>query len=237
MEIIPAINCPDFECVKSKLAIISRELPFVSWLQFDVADGKFAPIITWNNPQEFLNFKSQNPNLKNINIELHLMVEKPEDFIEEWLKVGVRRVIVHLETLSVGVVSEKDLIKENSRLAKILEKCSEYDVELMLAVNPETPIEEIFPYLDSFLFVQILAVKPGFSGQEFNKEVVEKIKILRERIPDIVIEVDGGINQDTAEIVKEAGADIIVSASYIFNNKDSAYKAYCKLKEVIDKPL
>jgi len=231
MEIIPAINCSDFECVKKRLTIVSSQLSFISWLQFDIVDGKFAPITTWNNPQEFLNFKSQVPNLKNINIEIHLMVEEPEDFIEAWLKVGVKRVIVHLEVLN----TETNSVKNSNRLARILEKCSEYDTELMLALNLETPIEEVFPYLDSFLAIQLLAVKPGFTGQEFNKGVVEKIKILKERVPDIVIEIDGGINEDTAKIVKEAGADIIVSSSYIFNNPHPL-KAYQVLKDIVTSP-
>ena len=104
-------------------------------------------------------------------------------------------------------------------------------MEVMLALNPETSIEEILPYLDSFLFVQLLAVSPGPSGQDFNSLILEKIELLRERSLDIVIEVDGGMNLETAKAVKEAGTDIITSASYIFDsvNPAAAYELLLKV--------
>lgn len=219
MEVIPAINCSDSKCVSERLEKV-REFDS-EWVHIDIADGKFAPVTTWNNPEE-LNSQLTTYNLQ-LNIEVHLMVEKPEEFVDEWLKIGAKRIIVHLEAINTN------------RLAKILEKCAEYDAESMLAINPETLVEEIFPYLDSLLFVQFLAVKPGFSDQKFDKAVLEKIKVLRERVPDIVIEVDGGINPETARMVKEAGADILVSASYIFNNPEP-YKAYQDLVEIVRLP-
>jgi ribulose-phosphate 3-epimerase len=101
----------------------------------------------------------------------------------------------------------------------------------MLATNPDTPAEELIPYLDSVYQFQFLAVKPGFSGQEFDERIVEKVKFLRERSSDVVIEVDGGINVETAKLVRRAGADIVVSASYIFSNKDPL-RAYKNLLEI-----
>lgn len=219
MEVIPVINCSDSKCVLERLEKV-REFDS-DWVHIDIAGGKFAPVTTWNKPTE-LNSQLTTYNLQ-LNIEVHLMVEKPEEFVDEWLEIGAKRIIIHLEVINTN------------RLTKILEKCSEHDAELMLAINPETPVEELFPYLDSLLFVQFLAVKPGFSRQKFNNAVIEKIKVLRERVPDIVIEVDGGINPETAKLVKEAGADIVASASYIFNNPDPR-KAYQDLVEVMNLP-
>lgn len=235
MEIIPAINCPDSKCVREKLSFINSQLPDVNWVHIDIADGKFTSIQTWNKPEEFVRFleiefsnsnfetniKRQNP----LNIEVHLMVNNPEQYADQWLRAGAKRIIAHLETLR----------NKDNELSKILEKCSAYDAEMMLALNPETPVEEIFPYLDSLLFAHFLAVKPGPSGQQFDGRVLEKIKVLRERLPDIQIEVDGGMNPETAKKVKEAGADIIVSASYIFNSKNPQ-KNYQDLFEAVNLP-
>jgi ribulose-phosphate 3-epimerase len=230
MEVIPAINCANLECVKSKLSVIGYQLSSVSWVHIDIADGKFTPVKTWSNPTE-LNSQLITYNLQ-LNIEVHLMADNPEQYIEDWLKAGAKRIIVHLESIDVNIRMNANDTNIANRLAKILEKCSEYDAELMLALNPETPVEEIFPYLDSLLFVQFLAVKPGFSGQRFDKRVFEKIEVMRERAPGIEIEVDGGINPETAKLVKEAGAGIIASASYIFDS-ENPQKAYRDLVEVV----
>jgi len=210
MQVIPVINCSDFECVKKRFS----EIKFIgsSWAHIDIADGKFAPVKTWNEPEK-LNSE--------INLEVHLMVQEPLEHIENWFKAGTKRIIVHFEA-----ICESDKTFE-----ALLDKCSAYDAELMLALNPETVVEDLSPYLDSLLFVQILAVKPGFAGQEFQEEILEKIQFIRERSPDITIEVDGGINLETARLVKAAGADIVAAASYIFNNPNPR-RAYEELLRV-----
>jgi ribulose-phosphate 3-epimerase len=190
------------------------------WIHIDVSDGKFTPVETWNNPAE-LNSKFEIRNSK-LKMEVHLMVERPEKQITPWLEAGAKRIILHLE--AIKKISEGEL-------TKMIEKISEAGAEVMLATNPDTPAEELIPYLDSIYQFQFLAVKPGFSGQEFDERIVEKVRFLRERSSDVVIEVDGGINVETAKLVRRAGADIIVSASYIFSNKDPL-RAYKNLLEI-----
>lgn len=207
MQVIPAINCSGFECVKKRLAQI-EELGG-DWAHIDIADGRFAPTKTWNNPQEVSYFTSRFPHL---NIEVHLMVQNPETVVESWLRVGTKRIIVHLESFR----------DREEKLSSIFEMCAGRDAEAMLAINPETPVEGIFPYLDSLLFVQVLAVSPGPAGQKFNESVIQKIEVLRERAPNVLIEVDGGMNPETARLVRSAGADIIVSGSYIFDSEKPA---------------
>lgn len=211
MQIIPGINCSDSKCLREKIKKL-EDVPS-DWIHIDIADGKFAPIRTWNKPEELISLRQ--------NIEVHLMVEDPEKEVDKWIKVGAKRIIIHLEVLKKG--------NSDKILNYILEKCSENDMELGIALNPETSIDELIPYLDVFLFVQILSVKPGFSGQEFNEEVIEKIEFLRERAPDIDIEVDGGVNPEVAKLVINAGANILVSTSYILENKDSV-RAFNNLK-------
>ncbi|MBI5079455.1 ribulose-phosphate 3-epimerase [Candidatus Wolfebacteria bacterium] len=209
MKIIPAINCPDFDCVKEKL---EKAAEFSDWAQIDVADGKFTPHKTWNNLEDILNLKSafarsksQEGPILNLNLEIHLMTENPQDAIDDWFKAGAKRIIVHLE-----VVQDLELFKN-----KNLKPC-----EIGLAINPETPVEKLVPYLGDIKFIQALAVNPGLSGQKFQPSVLEKIKFLKKNYPDVIIEVDGGINLETAKLCKEAGADILVSGSYVWNSEN-----------------
>lgn len=203
MVVIPAINCPNFDCVKEK---IKKAEKFGSkWVHIDIADGKFTPAKTWNNPEE-LDFLGDE--LGNLNLEVHLMVEEPAAAVGDWLWQGVGRAIVHAETLSDG-------------WEIICDKIEREDRELGLAINPETPIHILTPYLKAVSLVQLLAVNPGWAGQKFNPVILEKLRELKSREPDLKIEVDGGINLEIAKLLKKAGADIIVSASYIWNSDDS----------------
>ena len=200
VKIIPAINCSDFDCVKKKL---KKAAEFAKWVQLDIADGIFTEHATWNNPAEL-------KDLIKINLEVHLMVNNPEKVMNEWIKAGVKRIIIHFEAIR-GLRS------------KIYDS---KDCEIGLAINPETPVEDIASYLNEFKFVQILAVPPGKSGQKLDERVLEKIKFLKQNYPDVIIEVDGGINLETAKLCKDAGADIIVVGSYIFDDSDpiAAYR-------------
>lgn len=170
-----------------------------------MSDGVFTASPTWNNLEEFSFLTSELPML---HFEVHLMAVNPEQAIEGWLKNGAERVIVHLEAMS------------NPHL--ILEKVKEADGEVMLAINPGTSADGLLPYLNSFSAFQILAVPPGPSNQKFDERALEKIKFLRERAPNAIIEVDGGINPETAKLAKEARANILVSTSYIMDSPDPA---------------
>jgi len=228
MFVIPAINEVKFSGVLKKIGIAET---FSPWVHLDIVDGKFAPNITWNNPEEFIKFLEVRPPEINVNIrrsnlpniEVHLMVENPEAVIKDWVKAGAKRIIVHLEALNMG---KSDLQKLRNIREVGLPK-----FEIGLAINPETPIEKIAPYLDRVKFVQMLAVKPGLAGQQFDKRILEKIKFLKKHHPDVMIEVDGGINLETAKLAKEAGADIIVSASYIWGSQNPQ-KAYQELASI-----
>lgn len=210
MQVIPAVNAPDLKEAKRQAAVIKKIIARGGWLHLDVGDGVFSSIKSWGDPVEFDEF-----NIKSFKAEIHLMVENPEDVCEAWLKAGAKRLIVHLEAL------------RNS--ARVADLCQKYEADLMLAINPETIVENLIPYFHNIIFFQILAVAPGRAGQRFDQSVLEKIIFLRERLPDAKIEVDGGINLKTAKKAKEAGADMVVSASYIFGsgNPKRAYEELC----------
>ena len=229
MLIAPTINCKNFKCVKKKIQQATKFLPSTNgWVQLDVADGKFTPNKTWNNSMELAKFLEIRPLKINVNagrsnlpnIEVHLMVNNPERVIDDWIKAGAKRVIAHLETINTK--------KSDFQKLRNIKEIGFPKIEIGLAINPETPVEELMPYLaansqrltaDSIKFVQILAVKPGLAGQKFQPKVLEKIKFLKKNFPKIIIEVDGGINLKTAKLCKNAGADILVAASYIWNNR------------------
>lgn len=211
MQIIPAINCPDFECVKEKL---QQAAAFSGWVQIDIADGKFTEHETWNNAQQLREFRIKNEELR-INIEVHLMVEKPTEAMMPWMAVA-NRIILHLEALSP---TDFLMNPEDKRF------------EIGLAINPATDVQKLVPHLGHIAFVQILAVTPGKAGQKFDEGVLEKLTFLKKNYPDVIIEVDGGINLETAKLCKGSGADILVSASYIFESGDPE-RAYRELASI-----
>ncbi len=201
MQVIPVINCPGFKCAKN---LTETAVQFRSgWVHIDVVDGNFAKNVTWGNPNELASIKAAYPN---INFEIHLMVEEPEEVIKAWFQGGAKRVIVHLET-----ISNPDFL---------LDVADEHGGEVMLAIAPSTPVDLLLPHTNSFRYFQILAVSPGPAGQKFKMEILEKIRFLRQMAPDAKIEVDGGITPETARLAKIAGADIVASASYIFGSKN-----------------
>ena len=132
------------------------------------------------------------------------MVKNPELVVPAWLEAGAQRIIVHVEAMNDAEI--------------ITDACRERGAEAMLAASPETPVEKLIEYKNEFAEFQILAVSPGKAGQQFNTAATEKIRTLRTKIPRAIIEVDGGINAETAELAKEVGANVIVSASYILDS-------------------
>ena len=223
MIIVPAINCADFDCVKEKLRKAAEFFsPTNGWAQIDIADGKFTNWKTWNNPEEISNLKSQ---ISNLNLEIHLMIEEPQNIIDDWIKAGAKRIIVHLETVE-NFPPEADSFLAEKLKTENLKHC-----EIGLAINPDTSAKKLVPYLNQIKFVQILAVDPGLSGQKFQLQVLDKIKFLKSNYPDAIIEIDGGINLETAKLCKEAGADILVSGSYIWSSSNPK-EAFKKLFEL-----
>ncbi|MEK7089681.1 MAG: hypothetical protein AAB920_02570, partial [Patescibacteria group bacterium] len=144
-------------------------------------------------------------------LEVHLMVTNPELVIDEWLAVGAKRIIVHVESFAG---------RDASILREISVKCKHNGAELMLSENPNTAVEELFGYMESVDSFHLLAVTPGPSGQEFDERIIKKIEVLREKMPNVIIEIDGGVNKDVAIRARNAGADVVVVALYIFGSDD-----------------
>ncbi len=213
MDVITVINCPDRACVEEKIAAAKKFMRTDDWIHIDVTDGIFSAHATWHDPAAFAAMGIP------FNKEVHLMVARPEDYIAAWRAAGAQRIIVHVETITVASA-------RNILAAAGGEKGT--GATVMLASNPDTPIEALNPYLGLFSEFLVLAVRPGPAGQSFDPSALEKIKFLK-REGAIMIEVDGGMNPETAALVKDAGADTIASGAYIFGSADPA-KAYEALR-------
>jgi len=194
IKIIPAINENSFNEIERKLNLVS---PFSDWVHLDIADGSFTPNILWNEPERLEDIETE------IKIEVHLMVLNPEYVFEKWLGKNTARIIFNLET-----------INNFDFLATALAK---HGVEIGLSITPNTSYTTLKPYLDKIDLAQILAVSPGMSGQKFEENSLEKISALRTICSNCVIEIDGGINSETAKNAILAGADILVSSSYVWS--------------------
>lgn len=172
------------------------------FISFDVMDGHFVDNITVGPGT----IKSCRP-ATTLPFECHLMIENPEKFLQEFLDAGCDIITVHIES--------------TKKLEEIIKLVKEKGKQVSVALKPDTPAKAVFPYLKDIDIVLVMTVNPGFAGQGF-LDMSEKIKDLRieikKRSLDVKIMVDGGINKETAKIVKSAGVDILVSASYVLNN-------------------
>lgn len=213
MQVIPAINEGSFEEVGKKIRmLLDFEGSRPEWVHIDVSDGNFTKRTLYNDP---LSLKISGL-VKEINVGAHLMINYPDDFFEFWLDAGVKKIIVHAE-----VVKNVPMMKQ---------QCDKAGAGLVLAVGPATGISKLFEYdyVGNFL---ILTVEPGLSGQPFDEGQLEKIKILRAKMPSAKIEVDGGVDLETAVKIKNAGADTLISSSYIWNSPNPK-EAYEDLLEI-----
>jgi ribulose-phosphate 3-epimerase len=225
MHVFPVINCVDGDCARHKMTVAQTFLRAGDFVHIDVADGIFTFHKTWNDTAGWAALRVP------FRLEVHLMVEHPERYIEPWLAVGARRFIIHVETLGGGAEKSGEKVF-NEIVAKCAERGRERGAQVMLSSNPETPAGEFRPYFHKAWFYQVLAVHPGLAGQKFLPSALNKIRFLKKNAPDgIIIEVDGGINPETAKLAKEAGADIAVSASWIFENDDPRNK-YEELRKI-----
>ena len=175
------------------------------WLHYDVMDGIFVPSISFGMPV----LKSLKKCAK-APIDTHLMITDPIRYVDEFADLGSYMITFHVEAAGDPKA--------------VIDKIHAKGVKAGISVKPKTPVSEIKSYLNSVDLVLVMTVEPGFGGQSFMEETVDKIKEVRQLIAqsgrEIYLQVDGGINAKTAEVCRNAGADVLVSGSYIFNAED-----------------
>jgi len=166
----------------------------------------FVENLTWNNPEDLKDFKTK------VKLEAHLMVQNPEKIIDSWLEV-VDRIIIHQES--------------SANIKEIIEKVHKNKKQIGVALNPETSIEVAKPFLNDLDLILLMSVQPGKGGQEFELEILEKIRNLRNIWPGGNIEVDGGVSDKNIKEIFNAGANLFCVGTYVYQSGD--------IKQVINK--
>lgn len=206
--ISPSILTLDFSNIQTQCAKLQRD--GADWIHLDVMDGIFVPNSTFD-----WQLVSQVKQAVTIPLDIHLMVVDPINVVDNYAKAGADIITFHLEATK-DVIATINAIKKTS-------------CKVGISIKPGTPVAEIEPYLPLIDMVLVMSVEPGFGGQKFMPSAVERIAQIRALNPDILIQVDGGINSQTAPLVKKAGANVLVAGSAIVNT-DNWEKAISNLR-------
>lgn len=221
IKIAPSILSADFS--KMGEAIKKMEQSGADMIHCDVMDGSFVEPITFGGQM----IKDIRP-LTKLPLDAHLMIEHPKTQVKFFAEAGADIITVHYKACKK--ISDTYL-EETLRLIK------SYGVKCGAVVNPDVPVENIFPVFPLCDMVLLMSVYPGYGGQKLIPEVLEKIRKARAYAiktgrPDMDIEIDGGVTEENAKLIKEAGANVLVAGSAIFKAPDAA-AAICKLKTSI----
>lgn len=195
IKIAPSILSADFSRLGEE--VISIDKAGADWVHIDVMDGIFVPNITFGPPViKAIRNKTKLP------FDVHLMITKPERYIEDFVKAGADLIVVHAES--------------TIHLHRVIQQIKSYGIKAGVSLNPSTSPEVLRYIINDIDLVLVMSVNPGFGGQSFIESSVEKIKEIRKMSETIDIEVDGGINDKTIKKCIEAGANIFVAGSYVF---------------------
>lgn len=205
----PSILAADF-CELGK-QIKEVEQAGAQYLHFDIMDGMFVPSISFGMPV----LESIKP-CTQMFIDAHMMVVQPERYIDDLAKSGADGITIHVEAC--------DCIEET------LKKIKSLGLKAGIAINPPTPVSEIIPYIGMADMVLVMTVNPGFGGQKYIPECTDKIREIRrvidEKYPEVLLQIDGGVNLDNLQMNLDAGANVIVAGSAVFkgNIKENTLK-------------
>ncbi len=195
VEIAPSMLGANFGEMKRDAELVA---PHSAYLHMDIMDGHFVPNLTMG------------PDLvKSLNgigkLDVHLMVTDPSDFISEFSCAGADIISVHVEA---------------NNPQKAIELIKKQNIKAGIALNPSTPASSIEPFIDSIDMILVMSVEPGYCGQSFNENAIERVKTYRKKYPDKIIEVDGGVGPGNAAVLAEAGANLLVAGSAIFGSSN-----------------
>lgn len=193
--IAPSILAADLAHLQEEVDSVEA---FADWLQVDVMDGHFVPNLSFG-ASVIRNLKTK------LSLDIHLMVANPADRLREFLEMGAESVTFHAEAVPA----------HDARML-LIEAIRGGGAKAGIALNPETGVSVVADVLDHVDLVLVMSVHPGFSGQKFLPDVLQKVRELRKKYPDLMIQMDGGIDEQTAPLCLQAGATNLVAASAIF---------------------
>ena len=206
VQIAPSMLSADFLHLEKDVEMVNR---YADIFHLDIMDGTFVPNISFGFPVvEAIAKKATKP------LDVHLMIVHPEKYVERFAKAGAAYISFHYEAAG-------------EQSAEILAQIQALGVKAGIVINPDCPVEKIFPLLPKVDFVLIMSVFAGFGGQKFIPESLERIRAVRAQLdrigrPEVPIEVDGGIGPANAADVKTAGASMLVAGSSVFKAEDPA---------------
>lgn len=203
MIVSPSILAADFNNIEQEIEKINNSS--CEWVHLDVMDGKFVSNTTFD-----YNFIKKLRSKSNKVFDVHLMIEEPEKYIDKYYEAGANYVTFHYEACN--------------DIKKILKKAQKYQQKIGISIKPETNILVLDKYLADLDLILVMSVEPGKGGQKFMLSSIDKIDYLikqkRKYNYKYLVEVDGGINRDTAQLVKKVGCEVVVAGTYLFNNED-----------------
>ena len=192
------------------------------WVHVDVMDGHFVPNLTFG-PKMVADLHKAT----RLPLDVHLMIERPDDWVDRYVHAGAAYVVVHVE-------AARDV---SATLARIRARGAKGGITL----NPDTPVDAILPYLDKVDLALVMSVNPGFGGQKFLESAIGKLQRLRKEIDTlklpVELEVDGGVKLDNLRRVVEAGASVVVAGSAVFESPEGVEAAIKKFRAALSRPL
>jgi ribulose-phosphate 3-epimerase len=214
--IAPSILSADFSNLSQQIRCV--EIGGADWIHCDVMDGHFVPNLTFGP----IIVKAVNT-LTQLPLDVHLMIDNPDEFIDEFVKFGADRITVHQEAVK--------------HLHRSIQRIKENNIKAGISINPATPIQTIKEVIEEVDLLLIMSVNPGFGGQSFIRSTINKIREARRLRNELglnfLIEVDGGINVDNIKEISEAGADVFVIGTSIFE-KENISAATAEFKNLVN---
>ena len=218
MKLAPSILNADFAHLGD--AVRAVEAAGADWVHVDVMDGHFVPNLTFG-PKMVADLKKST----RLPLDVHLMIERPDDWVDRYVDAGADYVVVHIEAAA----------DVRATLARIRQRGAKPG----LTLNPETPIERVLPYIGELDLLLVMSVRPGFGGQKFIDGALDKLRTARRAIDErhlsVELEVDGGVKLDNARRVVDAGASVVVAGSAIFEAPEGVPAAVAKFRQILGK--